>query len=186
MTNVEIVAEIVKRTGLPKELVSTVIADYCRDTGNVVANMYSGGFTMPNIGMIGFRYHCGVDYMERLFAKLQRRAKSELFMYARYRYIFTKDVDKFYSIANTMLENELIKNKNYRNGPGRAVPFDKAHMLSVVDGMGEFLVSVGAQLQRNEYMDIQKIHLRYLSEQGILQAPPESCDCKVQPMRVRD
>lgn len=186
MNTQEIIARISKQTGIPESKVSAVIADYCRDSANVINNCYSGGFNIPNIGFLFYRNFMALNVMDSILKNLKYKIRPHKFVYQRYREIVTDKIDKFYGIANIIMENQNIKNENYQRGAGKKYEYDMDRFKELMDGMENFLLSIEFPFARSKYLPIQKIHLRNLLKQGILQAVPEKLDCQVQPMRVCD
>lgn len=187
MNTPELIKEISKRTGLPETKVRKAVFDFCRDMNSIVCSKSTGGFVIPKIGYVSVNVLTCISQMHVQIKAIEKRYKFNRDRLATghttSRTIFTKLVDDFYALANIILENELIGNETYKKGAGKKKSYNKDVFAKLMVRMDNILNDLPTTLYRSKYTEIQKICLRRMHQQGILQHPGDK-DCEVHPLRV--
>lgn len=175
MTTPEIIQEIAQRTGLAENKVRKAVFDFSRDINTIVTSKATGGFILPGFGYLYVSMKASMLHLDVLIRNIElyyaRHRKHLAQNMPMYRTEITGMIDDFYATVNLIMENQLIKNENYKRGPGKKVAIDMAHLAELRKRMDNVLDDFPSTFIRKEHTEIQKICLRRLSKQGILQSP---------------
>lgn len=187
MISSEMIDEVAKRLGLPRDVVAKPIIDMGRNSFSLLSSDLTPNVNINPFGVFYFKSLKSAKELEVKVAKLERiRARYDPYLRlgkTRNREIITKLIDLINAHFSQIIQNQ-VNNGQFKRGFNRKNEYDMEVLEAILQRFYTVINSLPCQLSRPEPSEVQKEALRKLFAKKVYIDIPLEIDCPVWPLRM--